>query len=142
MSRHAAFAIGFVVTTAVLVPAGWHRLDASFEKEGKKLRPLVQSFNLDGSYWYRNTWGVTLAGFVNKGSRDALLYPDTGRPDTNGGIVEFSPVNSGSPTYPPRRTPGGTANRAEPVCRRYSCIPSSRDSLVCIGMNCVSGFRT
>ena len=51
-------------------------------------------------------------------------------------------ANSVSPMKPSLPVPGGTANSAEPVCWRYSIRPSSRDSVVCIGMYCVSGSRT
>ena len=79
-----------IVTVKALYVDERQRLDGSFAAgSAARLHNSLRSFNLDGSYWFRNTWGVTLAGFVNKGSRDALLYPDTGRPDTNGGIVEF-----------------------------------------------------
>lgn len=80
-----------IVTVKALYIDERERLDASFAS-GAAERPhnSLQSFNLDGSYWYKNTWGATLAGFIDKGSRDTLLYPVTGRPDTRGGIVEFN----------------------------------------------------
>jgi hypothetical protein len=46
MSRHAA--AGFIATVAVLVPAGWHLLGASIEKDGKHLRPMQQTLDIDG----------------------------------------------------------------------------------------------
>src|ERR1043165_2088932 len=38
-----------VVTMAVLIPAGWHALDADIQSDGKRLRPLQQSFTVDGT---------------------------------------------------------------------------------------------
>jgi hypothetical protein len=44
MPRHLPFVVGFAATCAVIVPLAWHPLDASIEKDGKKLRPLQQEF--------------------------------------------------------------------------------------------------
>src|SRR5215470_9514821 len=38
-----------VVTIAVAVPAGWRALDADIQSDGKRLRPLQQSFTVDGT---------------------------------------------------------------------------------------------
>jgi hypothetical protein len=38
-----------LVTMAVIVPAGWHALDADIQSDGKRLRPLQQSFVIDGT---------------------------------------------------------------------------------------------
>ena len=38
-----------LVTVAVIVPAGWHALDADIQTDGKRLRPLQQSFTVDGT---------------------------------------------------------------------------------------------
>ena len=46
MSRSAA--AGFIATVAILVPAGWHMLDANIEKDGKHLRPMQQTLDIDG----------------------------------------------------------------------------------------------
>jgi hypothetical protein len=46
MSRHAA--AGFIATVAILVPAGWHMLGANIEKDGKHLRPMQQTLDVDG----------------------------------------------------------------------------------------------
>ena len=80
-----------IVTIKALYVRERERLDASFAAgSAERLHGSLQSLNLDASYWYKNTWGVTLGGFFNRGSRDMLLYPVTGGPDTNGGIVEFN----------------------------------------------------
>lgn len=52
------------------------------------LKDTLDSYNLKGSYWYMNTYGVTLAGFSYDGSRDMNLYGNNGSPNTRGGIVE------------------------------------------------------
>jgi hypothetical protein len=49
MPRHLAFLGGFAATCAVIVPIAWHRLDASIEKDGKKLRPLQQELTFNGT---------------------------------------------------------------------------------------------
>jgi hypothetical protein len=38
----------FIATVVVAVPAGWRWLDADIEKDGKRLRPLQESFTADG----------------------------------------------------------------------------------------------
>jgi hypothetical protein len=65
------------------------RLDATFDAGGSEhLRNSLQALNINGSYWYRNTWGATLGAFANNGSADAVLYGDTRSPNTQGGIAE------------------------------------------------------
>lgn len=54
------------------------------------LHNTLDSFNLKGSYWLRNTYGVTLAGFASNGSNDLNLYGNNGSPNTQGGIVELN----------------------------------------------------
>lgn len=39
----------FLVTVAIVVPAGWHALGADIQTDGKRLRPLQQSFMVDGA---------------------------------------------------------------------------------------------
>jgi len=39
----------FLVTVAIIVPAGWHALGADIQTDGKRLRPLQQSFMVDGT---------------------------------------------------------------------------------------------
>jgi hypothetical protein len=39
----------FLVTVAVIVPAGWHALGADIQTDGKRLRPLQESFVVDGT---------------------------------------------------------------------------------------------
>ncbi|WP_267225580.1 cytochrome C [Dyella silvae] len=80
-----------IVTVKALYVDEHQRLDATYASGGAEHRSnSLQSLNVNASYWYQNTWGVTLGAFSTKGSRDALLYPVTGRPDTNGDMVEFN----------------------------------------------------
>ncbi|WP_329742780.1 cytochrome C [Dyella sp. A6] len=66
------------------------RLNATYASGGSDhLHDSLESFNLNGSYWYRNTYGATLGMFTDDGSRDMTLYGGSGRPNTEGGIVEF-----------------------------------------------------
>lgn len=39
----------FLITVAIVVPAGWHALGADIQTDGKRLRPLQQSFMIDGA---------------------------------------------------------------------------------------------
>jgi len=49
MSRNTGLVVGFVATVAILVPAGWHRPDAEIAGDGKRVRPMQQSFTVDGA---------------------------------------------------------------------------------------------
>ena len=53
------------------------------------LHNSLDSFNVKGSYWFRNTYGFTLAQFISNGSNDLTLYGNNGSPNTQGGILEF-----------------------------------------------------
>ncbi|HEU4669245.1 MAG TPA: cytochrome C [Dyella sp.] len=65
------------------------KLDATFGSGGSSnLKGRLEALNLDGSYWYRNTWGATLDLFADNGRSDAILYGDAGKPDTRGGTIE------------------------------------------------------
>lgn len=65
-------------------------LDATYAGGGSSnLHDSLQALNVKGSYWYRNTYGVTLAAFANNGSSDRTLYGNNGSPNTQGGIVEL-----------------------------------------------------
>ena len=56
--------------------------------DASNLSNNLESFNIKGSYWFKNTYGVTLASFTYTGSRDANLYG--GSPNTQGGTVELN----------------------------------------------------
>lgn len=79
------------VTLAGIYVDERQRLNATYASGGSDhLNDSLQSFALNGSYWYRNTYGATLGMFTDDGSRDLTLYGGTdGRPNTEGGIVEF-----------------------------------------------------
>jgi len=64
------------------------KLNASYlAGDSTNLNNNLDSMNLKGSYWYKNTYGVSLASFSYTGSQDANLYG--GSPNTQGGVVEF-----------------------------------------------------
>lgn len=46
---HRSTVISFVATLGIAVPAAWHALGADIETNGKKLRPLEQSFTFDNT---------------------------------------------------------------------------------------------
>jgi hypothetical protein len=48
MSRNTTLA-AFLITVAIVVPAGWHALRADIQTDGKRLRPLQQSVMIDGA---------------------------------------------------------------------------------------------
>ncbi|HEX7842557.1 MAG TPA: hypothetical protein VF469_34020 [Kofleriaceae bacterium] len=48
MPNHPTLAAA-LVTIAVIAPAGWYALDADIQTDGKRLRPLQQSFTVDGT---------------------------------------------------------------------------------------------
>jgi hypothetical protein len=66
------------------------RLDATFAAgDAQFLHGSLDALHVNASYWYRNRWGATLAAFADDGSRDALLYAPSGRPDTRGQSLEL-----------------------------------------------------
>lgn len=66
------------------------RLDATYAAGiSSNLHDSLRALNLNASYWYRNTWGITLGEFADDGSRDLALYGNDGRPDTRGSVVEL-----------------------------------------------------
>jgi hypothetical protein len=72
------------------------RLDASYPAgDAGQRHGSLQAMNVNGSYWYRNTWGATLGAFAYNGSADAVLYGDTKTPNTQGGTVELNWTPSG-----------------------------------------------
>jgi hypothetical protein len=79
-----------IVTVNGLYLTERQRLDATYAAGGStNLHDSLRALNLNASYWYRNTWGVTLGEFADDGSRDLALYGNNGRPDTRGGIAEL-----------------------------------------------------
>lgn len=66
-------------------------LDATYDAGGSSnLSNNLRALNLNASYWYKNTWGATLGGFIDNGSADETLYGNNGRPNTQGGVVELN----------------------------------------------------
>lgn len=57
--------------------------------DASNLSNTLEQFNIKGSYWLDNTYGVTLSQFSSNGSKDVGLYGNNGSPNTQGGVVEF-----------------------------------------------------
>lgn len=77
-------------TAGALFVGEQQQLDATYASGGSSnLHDNLQGVNLNGSYWYRNTYGATLGLFAYNGSSDVTLYGGNGRPNTQGGIVEL-----------------------------------------------------
>src|SRR4029077_18441196 len=67
-------------------------LSATFALGGSsKTRDTLDSLNANASYYYKNTYGITLSRFDITGSSDALLYPDpsNNKPDSAGWTVQL-----------------------------------------------------
>ena len=78
-----------IVTINGLYMAERQRLDATYASGGSSnLHDTLQAVNVNVAYFYRNTWGAVLAGFVNNGSSDLALYGNEGSPNTRGGMAE------------------------------------------------------
>jgi hypothetical protein len=74
------------------------------------LQQSITSYAINGSYYFRNTYGLTVSAFGNSGSTDATLYPAediggsrTGRPNTQGFTyqVDWTPSGKESSFIPP-----------------------------------------
>ena len=64
------------------------KLNNSFDAgASSNLNNNLDSFNIKGSYWFKNTYGVSLASFTYTGSSDMNLYG--GSPNTQGGTMEL-----------------------------------------------------
>ncbi|MCP1373313.1 cytochrome C [Dyella lutea] len=88
-SYQRAFGSNHLVTVNALYVDERQKLDATYGSGGSSnLNGRLDALNLDGSYWYRNTWGATLDLFADNGRSDTILYGDAGKPDTRGGTIE------------------------------------------------------
>jgi hypothetical protein len=80
-----------IVTVDGLYLTEHQSLDATYAAgSSSNLHDSLRALNLNASYWYQNTWGVTLGGFADDGSRDLALYGNNGSPDTRGGVAELN----------------------------------------------------
>ena len=66
----------------------------------------LRTYQVKGSYWYRQTYGFTTAYFGINGTSDALLYggvSPNNSPNSNGWIFEldYMPFNYGGPSFWP-----------------------------------------
>ena len=92
------------VTAAGLYVDEQQTLNGTYAGGGaSNLHNSLQSLNIKGSYWYRTTYGVTLAAFADNGSSDVTLYGNNGSPNTQGGIVEldYSPFGQSTSWHQP-----------------------------------------
>ena len=72
------------------------KLDATFDAaSAERSKHHLDEFDVNGSYYFENTWGGTVGWFSTQGSRDATLYgaeelegSRTGKPDTDGFIFQ------------------------------------------------------
>jgi len=88
-SYQRSFGSNHIVTVNALYVDERQKLDATYASGGSSnLKGRLDALNLDGSYWYRNTWGATLDLFSDNGRSDTILYGDAGKPDTRGGTIE------------------------------------------------------
>lgn len=80
-----------IVTVNALYMDERQRLDATYAVgSASHLHDGLQALNINASYWYRHTWGMTLGGFANNGSSDLALYGNNGSPNTQGGVIELN----------------------------------------------------
>ncbi|MGB8633709.1 MAG: cytochrome C [Rhodanobacteraceae bacterium] len=56
--------------------------------DSSNLHDSLDSLNVNGSYWFKDTWGATLGAFAYDGSADPGLYGDTPKPNTEGAMIE------------------------------------------------------
>lgn len=78
--------------------------NASFDAgEASDLKGSLNAFNLDTSYYYDQTWGITGGYFATNGSSDPTLYASSGSPDSSGFILQadWTPFGKESSWYAP-----------------------------------------
>src|SRR5574340_12611 len=56
--------------------------------DAAKLKGSLNEFQVNASYYYDQTWGVTAGHFAIHGSSDATLYDTSGSPDSTGYILQ------------------------------------------------------
>ncbi|MEP6908226.1 MAG: cytochrome C [Pseudoxanthomonas sp.] len=80
-----------IITVNALYLTEQQRLEGTYSSGGSSnLHNNLHAANLNASYWYKNTWGLTLGAFQNDGSKDLLLYGNNGSPNTNGHVMELN----------------------------------------------------
>lgn len=77
------------------------KLDFTFNHQGAdNQKNSLDQFRISGSYYYRQTWGLTGSWFETRGSTDATLNASSlnGRPNTSGYIVQadWTPLGKAS----------------------------------------------
>lgn len=81
-----------IFTVQALYVTEQQTLTGTFTGGGSSyLRNNLDASALNGSYWYENTYGLTLSAFRNGGSADPILYGNrTGSPLTEGYMFEVN----------------------------------------------------
>ena len=100
--RHLGFVAGFAATCAVVVPLAWHPLDASIERDGKRLRPLEQTLAIGDTkitldvdraiVRTGDTVHATLRAFADKPKRVAVVLRVSQNHNYEGARVETPDV--------------------------------------------------
>lgn len=66
--------------------------DAAFSaEEAARRRGTLNEFKINASYYYDQTWGLSLGRFLTTGKRDSMLYGDgyaNGSPNTSGYVLQ------------------------------------------------------
>lgn len=79
-----------IVTASALYLHESERLDATYAAGGSSnLHDSLHALNLNASYWYQNTWGLTLNVSSSGGSNDLIRYGNNGSPNTDSRLVEL-----------------------------------------------------
>ena len=71
--------------------------------EADNLKGSLNEFQINASYYYNQTWGVTASHFVTNGSHDATLYGASGSPNSAGYTLQadWTPFGKESSWYAP-----------------------------------------
>ena len=79
------------------------RNQAFADAEADNLKGSLNEFQINASYYYKQTWGVTASHFVTNGSHDATLYGTSGSPNSAGYTLQadWTPFGKESSWYAP-----------------------------------------
>jgi len=115
--RHLGFVAGFCATCAVVVPLAWHPLDASIDRDGKRVRPLQQTLELDGAkvtldvdraiVHTGDAVHATLRAYADKPARVAVTLRVTRNVNYEGARVETPDKPIDRETFVLDAAPGG-----------------------------------
>lgn len=115
--RQLGFVAGFCATCAVVVPLAWHPLDASIDRDGKRVRPLQQTLELDGAkvtldvdraiVHTGDAVHATLRAYADKPTRVAVTLRVTRNVNYEGERVETPDVSIDREGFVLEAAPGG-----------------------------------